>query len=114
MTSASDLLTPATGRTDARVVLVTGAGRRVGAAIAEALGAHGWTVAVHHHASVDGAAQVVRGIEAAGGAAAASLQRTPLGATSAATVDAILALNLRAPFLLAQASAALLPDGGAP
>ena len=146
MTSASDLLTPATGRTDARVVLVTGAGRRVGAAIAAALGAHGWTVAVHHHASVDGAAQVVRGIEAAGGSAAAfaadladaeacaalpsrvaarfgrldavvhaaaSLQRTPLGATSAATVDAILALNLRAPFLLAQASAALLPDGGA-
>jgi pteridine reductase len=146
MTGASDLLTPAMGRREARVVLVTGAGRRVGASIAAALGADGWTVAVHHYASVDGAAQVVRGIEAAGGAAAvfaadladaeacaalpsavvarfgrldavvhaaASLQRTPLGTTSAATVDAILALNLRAPFLLAQASAAVLPDGGA-
>lgn len=146
MTGAADALRPEARHADARVVLVTGAGRRVGAAIAEALGAHGWAVAVHHHASADGAARVVRDIEAAGGTAAAfgadladadacaalpravaawfgrldavvhaaaSLERTPLGATSAAMVDAILALNLRAPFLLAQASAALLPEGGA-
>jgi len=135
-------MTPAGGR----VVLVTGAGRRVGAAIAADLGAHGWTVAVHHHASAEGATDVVRGITSAGGVAAAfaadladaaacaalpstvvarfgrldavvhaaaSLQRTPLGATSAATIDAILALNLRAPFLLAQASASRLAEGGA-
>lgn len=38
-----------------RVALVTGAGQRVGQAIALALGAEGMRVAVHHHASADGA-----------------------------------------------------------
>ena len=38
-----------------RIALVTGAGQRVGQAIALALGAEGMRVGVHHHASVDGA-----------------------------------------------------------
>jgi pteridine reductase len=41
------------------------------------------------------------------------MTRTPIGSTTAATIDTILALNLRAPFLLAQASASLLAEGGA-
>ncbi len=40
-----------------RVALVTGAGQRVGQAIALALGAEGMRVAVHYHASADGARQ---------------------------------------------------------
>lgn len=48
-----------------RVALVTGAGQRVGQAIALALGAEGMRVAVHHHASADGArrtAAALRGL----------------------------------------------------
>jgi pteridine reductase len=129
-----------------RVALVTGAGRRVGRAIALDLAAHGWAVAVHHHASAAGATAVVEEIRAAGVTAAAfgadltdpvalegllpavvawsgrvdavvcsaaGMTRTPLGSTTAAMVDGILALNLRAPFLLAQAAVPRLTAGGA-
>ena len=51
------------------LVLVTGAGRRVGAAIARRLARDGWTVAVHAHASRAGADQVAAEIEASGGGA---------------------------------------------
>jgi NAD(P)-dependent dehydrogenase (short-subunit alcohol dehydrogenase family) len=51
--------------------LVTGAGARIGRAIALGLAARGWRVAVHYHRSADGADAVVREIEAAGGRAAA-------------------------------------------
>jgi len=50
-----------------KVALVTGAGRRVGAAIACALGEAGMRVAVHHHGSAAGAAEVCEQIAAAGG-----------------------------------------------
>ena len=53
-----------------RVALVTGAGRRLGAAFASALAGRGMTVALHHHASADGADTLRRQIEAAGGRAA--------------------------------------------
>jgi pteridine reductase len=49
-----------------RVALVTGAGRRVGRAIAEGLGAAGCDVAVHHHGSADGARETVAAIRALG------------------------------------------------
>ncbi|HET7564927.1 MAG TPA: SDR family oxidoreductase [Gemmatimonadaceae bacterium] len=49
------------------VALVTGAGRRVGRAIALALGARGMRVAVHYHASADGAQRAAEEITAAGG-----------------------------------------------
>ena len=52
-----------------RVALVTGAGRRVGRAIAIALGARGMRVAVHHHRSESGAAETVATIARAGGEA---------------------------------------------
>ena len=120
-----------------RVALVTGAGRRVGRALAVALGAEGMTVAVHYHASDAGARETAGMIERAGGKAsivaadltgdtAASLiddvvrqlggldvlvnssavmVRTPLGEVTAAQWDAMMALNMRAPFLLSQAAA---------
>jgi pteridine reductase len=129
-----------------RVALVTGAGQRVGRAIAEALAADGWRVAVHYRASRAGADAAVASIRAQGGEAeafaadladaracdalvdaayahfgaldllvnsAAGMEKTRLGHVTAAEFDAIIALNLRAPFLLAQAAARLMPAGSA-
>jgi pteridine reductase len=53
-----------------RVALVTGAGRRLGRALAQALGERGMTLAIHHHASSKGAADLRDSIVAAGGRAA--------------------------------------------
>ena len=120
-----------------RVALVTGAGRRVGRALAVALGAEGMTVGVHYHASDAGARETARMIEREGGKASlvaadltgdtaaaviddvthrlggldvlvnssAVMERTPLGDVTAAQWDAMMALNLRAPFFLSQAAA---------
>ena len=51
--------------------LVTGASRGIGAATARALGLEGWPVGVNFRSDGDGAASVVREIEAQGGSAAA-------------------------------------------
>lgn len=64
-----------------RVALVTGAGRRVGRAIAVALGASGMRVIVHYHESVDGARDTAQLIEEAGGMA--SLARADLSDVTA-------------------------------
>ena len=127
-----------------RIALVTGAGRRVGRALAVGLGAQGMRVAVHYHASDAGARETARLIVDAGGAASlvaadltkpdepehlvrdviqqhgalhvlvnssAVMERTPLGEVTADAWDAMMALNLRAPFLLAQAAAPHLSRG---
>lgn len=54
-----------------RTALVTGAARRIGRSIALALAEDGWSVALHHHSSMDDAAAVVKEIEALGGRAVA-------------------------------------------
>ena len=53
-----------------RVALVTGAGRRLGRAMASALAGRGMTLAIHYHASAAGADALRGEIEAAGGHAA--------------------------------------------
>ncbi len=128
-----------------RVALVTGAGRRVGRAIALGLAGRGACVAVHYNTSAEGAHAVVEEIRAGGGRAEAfpadltdagaaerlvdavvgrlgALQllvnsagimlRTPLGAVTPDLWDRIFAVNLRAPFFVAQAAAARMPDSG--
>jgi len=50
-----------------RAALVTGAGHRVGRAIAVALGGRGMRVAVHYNAAADGAEETLRQVRAAGG-----------------------------------------------
>jgi len=69
-------------------------------------------------ASPGGPAQVVERALAAAGRldvvvnSAANMRRTPVGSVTAAQFDEIFALNTRAPFLVAQAAAPHLPDGG--
>jgi NAD(P)-dependent dehydrogenase (short-subunit alcohol dehydrogenase family) len=54
-----------------RTVLITGAARRIGRALALDLAAHGWRVAVHFQQSAEAAAEVVQQIRQSGGEASA-------------------------------------------
>jgi NAD(P)-dependent dehydrogenase (short-subunit alcohol dehydrogenase family) len=128
----------------APTLLITGAGRRLGRALALDLSAHGWRIGLHCHASRAEAERLAEEIHGRGGAAAvlaADLREAgdverlipscvaALGPPSClinnaamfvydeiATLDpgvwdAQLAVNLRAPALLAKAFAAHLPEG---
>lgn len=66
-----------------RVALVTGAGQRVGRALALALGERGWRVAVHYHASDAGARETAQIIEAGGNGARTHLFQADLRDTNA-------------------------------
>ncbi len=72
----------------AGVVLVTGAARRIGRAIALGLAGEGRAVAVHHHRSHEAASHLVREIEAGGGRAVALAADLADAAQSAALVTA--------------------------
>src|SRR3954470_6709913 len=124
--------------------LVTGAGVRIGRALAMALAEDGFFVFVHHNRSADGARATVADIVAAGGKAKAGkadlasarqaealvgrcqargvkltclvnnaslfkLDRAPTA--TAGDFDLHMAVNLRAPLLLAQALARRLSNG---
>lgn len=71
------------------VALITGAGRRIGLAIAQQLHATGWRVALHYHRSIDGVRELEAGLNAARADSAfcvsGNLADTQVPATLAAT-----------------------------
>ena len=56
-----------------KVVLITGAARRVGAGLARAMAEAGWDVAVHHRGGADDAAALVAELSAKGVRAAGAI-----------------------------------------
>jgi len=130
----------------AKVALVTGGARRIGAAIARRLHRAGYRLAVHAHGSGAELAALCAELEAARAGSTLALQAdlsdasapaalvtaclarfgrldalvnnasnffpTPLEQATPAQWDALLAVNARAPFLLAQAAAPALRGAG--
>lgn len=117
----------------ARVALVTGAGIRVGNAIARDLARHGWKVAAHYRshpprgfaaalradlAAADGPAALAAAFRARFRRldllvnAAAAFEALPVEETDAAAFDSQMDLNARAPLLLVKALLGLLRRSG--
>ncbi len=132
------------GRIKPGAMLVTGAGKRVGAGIAHHFGHAGWAMGLHHNASAGDAQKIAGEITAAGGRAATVRGDLSDAAATAAILpqaaealgpitclvnnaslfedDAVspfnadlwerhMAINLRAPAMLADAFARQLPAG---
>jgi pteridine reductase len=123
-----------------RVALVTGGGRRVGAAMARGLSARGYAVAIHYHGSADEAHALAQGlpesrvfqgdledsitpsrliqqvVDAFGRIdllvnSAATFERTPIESVTPEQWDRAFAVNLRAPFFLSIAAARAMAPG---
>jgi NAD(P)-dependent dehydrogenase (short-subunit alcohol dehydrogenase family) len=92
--------------------LVTGAGARLGKAMAEALGQDGWAVAVHYRSSKNGAEATRAAIEAAGGRAALVQADLSIEAETAGLV-AQAATSLGQPVTLLVNSASVYADDSA-
>lgn len=98
-----------TGQSGQRTALVTGAGRRIGRAIAHDLARQGWRVGVHYAASRQEAEAVVAEIKASGGAASA-LGADLADASAAEILIADCVAALGAPELLVNSAALFLDD----
>jgi NAD(P)-dependent dehydrogenase (short-subunit alcohol dehydrogenase family) len=85
--------TPFPTDVDHKTALITGAGRRIGRALAEDLGSAGWRVAVHYHHSSDEAEEVAAAVRAKGGEAA-TVQADLSDAASVAQLIPAAAANL--------------------
>jgi NAD(P)-dependent dehydrogenase (short-subunit alcohol dehydrogenase family) len=123
------------------LALVTGAAQRLGKAFALTLAGLGFDIVLHYHRSVEAASETQAQIESMGRRAilqqadltdpaqihslvatldtvrilvnsAACMHREDISALTLADWDQTLDLNLRAPFLLAQACAEKMMDGG--
>ncbi len=92
-----------------RVVLITGAGRRIGRGLALDLARHGWAVGVHYAESAVDAESVVAEIAAAGGKAAA-LQADLADAAATSTLVPACAAALGQPTLLVNNAALFQED----
>jgi 3-oxoacyl-[acyl-carrier protein] reductase len=84
-----DRVSGAGQRPEGACALVTGASRGIGAAIAIALAADGWPVAVNYRSDADAAAATVAAITAAGGSGAAFQGDVADPAAAALLVDAV-------------------------
>ena len=87
-----------------KVVLITGAARRVGAMLAQGLAADGWTVALHHRSGADDAERIAAQIVSKGGKAStfyADLSDEP---SRGALVDAVVSQFGRIDALINNAS----------
>ncbi|HEV2043232.1 MAG TPA: SDR family oxidoreductase [Sphingomicrobium sp.] len=122
------------GQQPTRTAIVTGAAKRVGRAIADALLADGWAVVAHVHQDgdsvTDGAVAVAADLAEKGAAEvifaaaeglppvellvnnAARFAEDRLESISAATFDSHMAINVRAPALLTQMFAERVGDSG--
>lgn len=94
-----------------KIALVTGAGARLGQAMAIALGEGGWNVGVHYRSSKEGAEETAERIKAAGGSAA--LIPADLSKEEASNLIARTSSELGAPVTLLINSASTFADDSA-